>query len=90
MLVTLVSALVLIAELYLAVGLVFALAFVTRGVGRIDPVAAGGTWGFRIAILPGCVALWPLLARRWRRGTPAPEERTPHRVAAAAKGDAPS
>ena len=88
MVVTLVSALVLLVELYLVVGLLFALGFVVRGVGRIDPVAAGGTWGFRIAILPGCVVLWPLLARRWRHGTAAPEERTPHRIAATAKGDA--
>lgn len=52
---------------YVAAGLVFAGVFVVWGVGRIDPVARAGTIGFRLLILPGCAALWPLLAVRWRR-----------------------
>lgn len=64
---------------YLAVGLVFAVAFVTRGAQRIDPQADGGSWGFRLAILPGCAALWPVLMRRWLRRLPPPEEENPHR-----------
>jgi hypothetical protein len=54
--------------LYLVVGLVFACAFVTRGVQRIDPAAIGAPWSFRILILPGSAALWPWLLRRWMRG----------------------
>ncbi len=50
---------------YAALGVVFALAFVTRGAQRIDPAAHTGTPGFRAAIFPGAVALWPLLLRRW-------------------------
>lgn len=65
--------------LYLGVGLLFGIAFVTRGAQRIDPQAEGGSWGFRLAILPGCAALWPLLALRWLRGEPPPEERNAHR-----------
>jgi hypothetical protein len=64
---------------YLAVGLGFALAFASRGVQRIDPQARGGSWGFRLAILPGTVAFWPLLMRRWSRGLPPPEEANAHR-----------
>jgi hypothetical protein len=56
------------AAVYVAAGLLFALPFVLRGVSRIDPVASTGTWGFRLIILPGVVALWPLLALRWLRG----------------------
>jgi hypothetical protein len=52
---------------YLAVGLVFALVFVVRGVERVDPAAHGGTRGFRALIVPGCAALWPLLLARWLR-----------------------
>jgi len=70
------------AGVYLAVGAVFAVAFVLRGAARIDPAARGASWGFRLAILPGAAALWPLLARRWARGTPPPEERNAHRDAA--------
>ena len=64
---------------YLGFGLFFALFFVTRGAQRIDPQADGGSWGFRLAILPGCAALWPVLMRRWLRRLPPPEERNAHR-----------
>ena len=64
---------------YAGVGLLFGVAFVTRGAARIDPQAVGGSWGFRLAILPGVVALWPLVARRWASGQPPPEERNAHR-----------
>lgn len=68
---------------YLAVGIVFAIAFLVKGVGKIDPVAAEGTVGFRLIIFPGVMALWPLLARRWLTGvTEPPEEKSPHRSAA--------
>ncbi len=49
---------------YALCGLLYGIPFVLRGAGRIDPDARGATWGFRLAILPGVVALWPLLARR--------------------------
>lgn len=71
------------AGVYLLAGLVFGVVFVIRGAGRIDPSARNGTWGFRLLILPGSVALWPLLARRWLRGVSAPPpERNAHRDAA--------
>jgi hypothetical protein len=60
--------LTVVLGLYFAVGLLFAVPFVLRGVSRIDPVAGGSSWGFRLIILPGVVALWPLLLNRWRRG----------------------
>jgi len=64
---------------YASVGLVFALAFVFRGVNKIDPVASESSLGFRLAILPGSAALWPLLLRRWVSGSSSPVERNPHR-----------
>ena len=64
---------------YLAVGFLFASAFVIRGAQRIDPQAVGGSWGFRLAILPAAAAFWPLLARRWFSGATQPEEHNPHR-----------
>ena len=67
-----------------ALGLLFAPLFVLRGVGRIDPSARGASWGFRLLILPGVVALWPYLLRRWlARAEEPPEEVNPHRAAAA-------
>ena len=82
------EALVLIAAAYLALGGLFAIAFVVRGVQRIDPAARGGGGGFRLAVLPASIALWPLLAHRWwratRSGAPTgpPVERNAHRQAA--------
>ena len=71
-----------LAGVYLACGLVFAIPFVLRGVNRLDPIAGESSWGFRVIIVPGVVALWPLLAQRWFQGAPAPYERNAHRDAA--------
>ena len=68
--------------LYLAAGILFGIPFVLRGVQRIDPVARHGTRGFRAVILPGVIALWPILLRRWVSGTEPSTERNAHRDAA--------
>jgi hypothetical protein len=66
-------------SLYVALGLVFAVAFVWVGVKRIDSQTVGTGLGFRILIIPGSVAFWPLLLRRWARGNAEPAlERNPH------------
>jgi len=56
-----------LAGAYAVLGVVFAAAFVTLGVQRVDPAAKGAPLGFRLLILPGCAALWPLLLGRWMR-----------------------
>jgi hypothetical protein len=53
--------------IYLGCGLLFGVAFVAVGVGRVDVAARGAPLGFRLLILPGTVAFWPLLAVRWVR-----------------------
>jgi len=73
------QALVAAGLLYAGIGAVFAVAFVIWGVGRIDGQARQGTVGFRLAIFPASAALWPLLAWRWAKGLPPPEERNAHR-----------
>lgn len=80
--IALLNGFVLLAALYLALGILFGVPFVLRGVNRIDPVAREGSRGFRLIILPGVVALWPLLARRWISGRPRPVECNAHRRAA--------
>jgi hypothetical protein len=59
----------IIAELYLLIGLLFAVVFVTTGIERVDATARGAGAGFRLLILPGVVALWPVLLRKWWRAT---------------------
>lgn len=70
-------------EIYFGLGLLFALFFVTKGAGKIDPTAKGVTLGFRLLLIPGVMAFWPLLAKRWWQGaTEPPEEKNPHRLLA--------
>ncbi len=53
---------------YGLIGTIFAIAFVTLGIQRMDPVAEHAPIGFRLIVLPGAAALWPLLLLRWVRG----------------------
>jgi hypothetical protein len=67
--------LVLAGEIYLGLGLLFAILFVWRGAAALDPAARDGTLGFRLVILPGAALLWPWLLWRWWRRPPQPAER---------------
>jgi hypothetical protein len=67
-------------EVYAVLGLAFALLFVWIGVQRLDTEAVGSGLGFRLLILPGVAAFWPLLLSRWtKRVTEPPVEENPHR-----------
>ena len=55
----------LLIAIYLVAGLLFAIAFLTKGITVVDEAAHGSTAGFRIIILPGVVLLWPLLLKKW-------------------------
>ena len=54
---------------YTGLGVLFAIPFVLRGAGVIDPAAKSGTRGFRLLIVPGSAALWPWLLTRWLRAS---------------------
>jgi hypothetical protein len=56
-----------IAAVYAGAGVLFAVAFVALGVGRVDPVTRGAPLGFRLLIAPGAAVLWPVLLWRWRQ-----------------------
>jgi hypothetical protein len=53
---------------YLAAGVVFALAFVFGGARRLDRATGGASVAFRLFIIPGAAALWPLLLLMWIAG----------------------
>lgn len=65
------SIFVWIALAYAAIGLAYGAWFVARALERFDHAAEGSGWGFRLLILPGVAALWPLieLKRQSRRGS---------------------
>ncbi len=51
--------------LYAAAGAIFSLAFLVLGLARIDDGAKGAGFTFRLVILPGLIALWPIMLIRW-------------------------
>jgi hypothetical protein len=57
-------------ELYAAAGALLAIAFVCFGVQKLDPGVQSAGIGFRLLILPGVAAFWPMFLSRWVRGTP--------------------
>lgn len=63
--VTTVNILLAIAAVYLLCGLLFAIAFITKGVSVVDESAQGAGIGFRIIIIPGVMLFWPFLLIRW-------------------------
>ena len=68
---------------YAGLGLAFALVFVSVAITRLDEEAHGAGIGFRLLILPGTVAFWPLFLSRWLRSVKEPPiENNPHRAQA--------
>ena len=55
----------LIVLAYVLCGLALGVPFVLGGVDRVDEAARGASLGFRVLILPGTIALWPLMATKW-------------------------
>lgn len=50
---------------YGAIGLLFAIPFVVVGLGRVDSAAELAGPAVRLLLVPGTVAVWPLMLRRW-------------------------
>ena len=81
MLETFTKAIVYALAAYASLGLVFAVPFVWLGVQRLDSEAQGSGIGFRLLILPGVTAFWPIFLYRWRRRIAEPPiEKNPHRL----------
>ena len=78
---TLIKTFVYGLETYAGLGLIFAVPFVWFGVQRVDSEAQGSGAGFRLLILPGVAAFWPMFLYRWTRGiVEPPVEKNPHRL----------
>jgi len=56
---------------YLLLGVLLLYPLQRHALPRIDASADGASWGFRLVVSPGLVALWPLILLKWgaaRRG----------------------
>jgi hypothetical protein len=54
-----------VLALYVVVGAVTALAFVTFGIARVLPAGTPVTLGARVLLWPGAALLWPYVLARW-------------------------
>ena len=60
-----VQILLTVAAAYLALGVLFVIPFLMKGLNKVDEGAHGSTIGFKIIIIPGVIVLWPVLLRKW-------------------------
>ncbi|MFT5168689.1 MAG: hypothetical protein ACI8P3_003934 [Saprospiraceae bacterium] len=52
---------------YIGLGLLFGLWFIFKGVYKVDTGTNGTSLGLRFLLLPGAIALWPILLRKYYR-----------------------
>jgi len=55
--------------IYLIIGLVFGISFLLAGYKKVDETAQSAGWRLRLLWMPGAIALWPLLAVKWKQST---------------------
>ena len=58
---------IILVLFYLAMGLLFVIPFLWKGITKVDEGALKSTFGFKIIIIPGVVVFWPVLLKRWRK-----------------------
>jgi hypothetical protein len=66
---TTVIVLVNLLLLYIAIGIVFAVLFLWKGVGKVDENVTGSSIWFKLLLFPGSCAFWPVLLAKWRKTT---------------------
>ena len=59
--------LLIIAAIYLALGVLFVIPFLMKGLTKVDEGAQGSTIGFKIIIIPGVIVFWPVLLSKWMK-----------------------
>jgi hypothetical protein len=60
-----VEVLLIIAVIYLVLGVLFVIPFLMKGLNKIDEGAHGSSLGFKIIIIPGVIVFWPALLSKW-------------------------
>ncbi len=60
-----VSIVLLCSFIYLVAGFIFAIAFLTKGIRKVDENIHGSSKGFFLIIIPGVMVFWPFLLKKW-------------------------
>lgn len=60
-----IAVLLLVIGVYFMLGLFFSAAFLTKGIAKVDASTHGASIGFKLLLVPGCTALWPVLLMKW-------------------------
>jgi len=64
-----VEVILIIVAVYLLIGVLFVIPFLMKGLTKVDEGAHGGTIGFKIIIMPGVIVFWPVLLKKWIKGS---------------------
>lgn len=59
--VAVIDTLLILALVYVVMGLLFSVYFYTKGAARIDEGTEGTPWHFKLIIFPGVVLFWSVL-----------------------------
>jgi hypothetical protein len=62
-----VQIIIIAVSIYLLLGVLFVIPFLTKGITKVDEGAHGGTIGFKIIIIPGVIVFWLVLLNKWMR-----------------------
>jgi hypothetical protein len=60
-----ISIVINIIGIYLALGFVFSLVFMWKGLAKVDESVKGSGWFFKVLIFSGMVAFWVLFLNKW-------------------------
>jgi hypothetical protein len=63
----------IIVAIYLVMGILFVIPFLVKGITKVDEGAHGGSFGFKMIIIPGVIVFWPVLLRKWMHKPPSPK-----------------
>lgn len=62
-----VSIILLVALVYIAIGILFSVVFIWKGLSKTDQGVVGSGKLFKVLIFPGLVTFWPLFLTKWRK-----------------------
>jgi len=63
-----ISIFLILMAVYLGLGALFYFPFIMKGIFVIDDDTRDSSLGFKLLIIPGVVAFWPFLLRKWVSG----------------------